>query len=299
MGMALGADALLAGGTEAAGTAMAGTAMADAAAAGMIGAAGAGAAGVMGAGSDAVLGAGSSAMDTGAFTGLTSDALAPATAAGVDASTGAATLGGTSPFSQFSDAIKNVSAFNKASGGIPGNVLGAAANYFTSGMTADKYAKAASDIQQGANPLSQPQRQQYQTQLSSLENNPSTFWQTNPVAMAQLDLAKNMFTTQSGKYGSGGTQFSNYLKNVTNAASGTFDTQAQLLSGLGGFNMPAQPASSATLTGQGIQAQNTGYTGIGNLFGSNLMTPQQNKSTTGGVNINVNPMSGTATQTAS
>lgn len=116
------------------------------------------------------------------------------------------------------------------------DVIGGGANYLLQSSMADKYADAANTAAMKNNPLDQAQRGQYQQQLSQLLTNPQQFYATNPVVQAQLDLARQQFLANTGKMGTGGTQFNDYLKNVQNVAAGTFNDQANLLSRLGGFD---------------------------------------------------------------
>lgn len=146
-----------------------------------------------------------------------------------------------------------------------GDVGKAGANYFLQDMLAKKYSNAATANMNAGSVLNQPQRQQYQTQLSNLLSNPADFYSTNPVVQGQMNLAKQQFQANSAKMGTGGTQFNDYLTNLQNVASGTFNSQANLLSGLGGFNQgTGSTAGGAQLMSQGIGASNLGNIGIGN-----------------------------------
>ena len=128
-------------------------------------------------------------------------------------------------------------------------------------------------------PLQNPTRMPWNEQLKSLEANPSAFWETNPVAQGQLNLANNMFQANSAKMGTGGTQFSNYLKNVTNIASNTFNDQAKLLSGLAGYDAPNTSASAYTTTiGNAGGLAGDAY----NKYGTNTNAAYTNFGTTSG-----------------
>ena len=168
-----------------------------------------------------------------------------------------------------------------------GNAAGAAVNWAAYNDIADKYIQAAKDLQRTGNPLNDPQRQQYQTMLSNQMNNPQSFWETDSYGSGLISMAGKQFQANSAKMGTGGTQFSDYLSNLTDAAGKSFNEQATLRGNLGGFNMPAQGTNaSANLLSQGVNAQNAAYTGLGNLFGNNVMTPSGN--TSGASNSNSN-----------
>lgn len=130
-------------------------------------------------------------------------------------------------------------------------------NYALQSNAANQFENAANSASSRADALQQPQRQQYQTQLSQLMSNPAQFYATNPVVQGQLDLARQQFNANTGKMGTGGTQFNDYLKNVQNIASETFNDQANLLSGLGGFTQGTGYAGNVygQLAGRGIDQQ--------------------------------------------
>ena len=142
-----------------------------------------------------------------------------------------------------------------AAGGMPWmkigeTLLGYGLNQQTVNSMLENAQKAASLN----NPMEQPQRKQYQDQFSQLMSNPADFYKTNPAVRAQLDLAKQQFEANSAKMGTGGTQFTDYLRNVQNAASGTFNTQAKILGDAGGFNQGTGGAGSAFASGANTAA---------------------------------------------
>ena len=170
----------------------------------------------------------------------------------------------------FTDFLKQFFPGISSSGGtsgssLLGDVLKAGGNYFLQSSLADKYQEAALAAANKANTLDAPQRQGYQAQLAQLLSNPSQFYATNPVVKAQLDLAKQKFYADTGKMGTGGTQFDNYLRNVQNVASSTFNDQANLLGMLGGFNQGAGYTGNvyANMSAQGLQQQGEAYRGLG------------------------------------
>lgn len=146
-----------------------------------------------------------------------------------------------------------------------GNLLGSGANYFINKQRQDELMAQAQKAGAMSNALDQPQRQPYQGMLSSLLTNPSQFYSTNPAVKGQLDLAKQQFEANSAKMGTGGTQFSDYLRNVQNIASGTFNDQANLLSGLGGFNQGPGYSGNVygSLAGQASNAGAEAFRGFG------------------------------------
>ena len=145
------------------------------------------------------------------------------------------------------------------------DVAKAGANYLISSRLSDKAQQAGQQASQGANPLNQPQRQPYQQQLQQLLENPELFYSTNPVVKAQLDLARKQFQANSAKMGTGGTQFNDYLTNVQNIASGTFNDQAKLLSGLGGFTFGGGNDPNSAMQGalQSNRSLSSAFSGIG------------------------------------
>lgn len=149
-----------------------------------------------------------------------------------------------------------------------GNLGSAAANYFFNQQAAGDYKDAANQAFQQGNPLNDPRRQPYQQQLAQLLSNPTEFYNTNPVVKAQMDLARRQFEANSAKMGVGGTQFADYLKNVQNNAASTFNSQAELLSGLGGFGFPGGGGVSAGTQANmaGAKQASQGAQGIGQLM---------------------------------
>jgi hypothetical protein len=150
------------------------------------------------------------------------------------------------------------------------SLIGPAVGVIGQSVAANKIANAATtasnNMMTQTNALDQPQRQQYQTDLTNLVNNPSQFWNTSPVAQGQLNLANQQFQANSAKMGTGGTTFSNYLNNVTSTANSTYNQQFSNLAGAAGFNQaPTSGAAAAGLTNTALGAQNSSNLGIGNL----------------------------------
>jgi hypothetical protein len=161
-----------------------------------------------------------------------------------------AAAGGGGFFEGFGDFVK--SAFMPTDGKNPftlKDLAGVGLNYFTNKSAANDLEGAANTALQAGNPLSDPRRQPYQQQLAELLQNPTAFYDTNPVVKAQLDLARRQFEANSAKMGVGGTQSSAYLKNMQNNAATTFNDQAKLLSELGGFTFPGGGGTNAFMTG--------------------------------------------------
>lgn len=133
--------------------------------------------------------------------------------------------------------------------------------------------------------LNQQQRFPYQNQLSQLMNNPASFWQTNPVAQGQLQLASDKFQAQSAKMGTGGTQFTDYLNNVMSAANGTFNDQAKLLAMLGGYDQGPGGGGNiyGQLAGQGNVYDAMKYKGIFDMLGSSQAGNDRRGNTGGGI----------------
>ena len=159
----------------------------------------------------------------------------------------------------------------------------AGANYLVQSSVANKYLSAAEQAAQRANPLADPRRGPYQAQLSQLLTNPQQFYSTNPVVQAQLDLARQKFLANTGKMGTGGTQFNDYLTNIQNVAAGTFNDQANLLAGLGGFNQGAGYSGNvfANLSSSGILQGAEAFRGIGEkIFGGFGKQPSPQQSPT-------------------
>jgi len=148
-----------------------------------------------------------------------------------------------------------------------GDVAKTGLNYVLNNNSAKNLEEAAMNAASMSNPLNDPKRQPYQEQLAQLLANPTSFYETNPVVKAQMDLAKRQFEANSAKMGVGGTQFNAYLKNVQNNAATTFNDQAELLSGLGGFGFPGGNNGSTYMQGQQAAntQQNEAYRGIGDI----------------------------------
>ena len=184
---------------------------------------------------------------------------------GLFSATGSAAAGGGSFIdSILSGAKEGLKGVNDALGSniTFGDIAKTGANFLINRSASNDYMDAANQAQQRANPLNDPQRQPYQQQLSQLLSNPSQFYSQNPVVQAQLNLAKQQFEANTGKMGTGGTQFNDYLKNVQNVAAGTFNDQAKLLGDLGGFGMSGAAGGNiyGQLADKGIQQQQQQYT---------------------------------------
>lgn len=181
------------------------------------------------------------------------------------------------------------SILNFAKSPVGGGVLRAGIGALGSVYTGNQLNKAATTAGDLANPLMAPQRQPYQAQLSQLLSNPTDFYNTNPVVKAQLDLARQQFNANTGKMGTGGTQFNDYLRNVQNVASGTFNDQANLLATLGGFNQGPGYSGVAygNLAGKAADTRAQALYGIGqDIFGK---VGQTNPNPTTGTPTNNNP----------
>lgn len=149
-----------------------------------------------------------------------------------------------------------------------GNIAKAGTNYALQKQLTDQLTAAAQQSLTAGSALNQPQRQQYQNQLSTLMSNPSSFFQTNPVVQGQLNQANQQFQANTGKMGTSGTNFNDYLTNMQNIMGKSFNDQANILSGLGGFNQGATNGTSAfgSLSNTAAQATNAGNQGLGQLL---------------------------------
>lgn len=156
-------------------------------------------------------------------------------------------------FSGIGDFVSSLLPTGGQGGGNPftmGDLAGTALNYFLNQQASGDLSNAANQALEAGNPLNDPKRQPYQQQLAQLLANPTSFYETNPVVKAQMDLARRQFEANSAKMGVGGTQSAAYLKNIQNNAANTFNTQAELLSGLGGFGFPGGGGTNAFMQGQ-------------------------------------------------
>lgn len=162
----------------------------------------------------------------------------------------------------------------------------AGANWLVQNQLANRLEGVANKAASLSNPLDAPQRQPYQGMLSQLLTNPQQFYATNPVVQGQLDLAKNQFNANAAKLGTGGTVFNDYLKNVQNIASGTFNDQASLLAGLGGFNQGPgySGVTYGSNAGAAATARTQGLYGLGQMVARNpFESPMQGQTGTSNV----------------
>jgi hypothetical protein len=166
-----------------------------------------------------------------------------------------------------------------------GDIGKSGANFLISTLMANRAMQNAQQAGKMGSALDQGQRAPYQAQLQSLMSNPSTFYSTNPVVQAQLAEARKQFEAASAKMGTGGTQQNDYLKNLNNIFSGTFNDQAQQLAGLGGFNFgPGGSGAFGQLAGLGTALQNEAFRGFGqNLFKQQGPQQQQGMMGSGGL----------------
>lgn len=240
-------------------------------AAGGAGVSGATSAGLIGGAGASLAGAaplyGTAALGTGGITGLGAEfgtAALGSTASSLGAS-GAAAAGAAgggsfldSIIGGLKDATKGITTKDLLSGGL---------NYFLNQKTADDMAAAAGAAGQMGDPLAHPTRQPYQQMLMQLMQNPQSFYETNPVVASQLDQARKQFLANSAKMGVGGTQTAKYFDNMKNVFAGTFNDQANLLSGLGGFGFPGGGGTNAYMQGMTGAAQQgaESYRGLGDI----------------------------------
>lgn len=251
----------------------AGGAGGGAATAGAAGGGGALATGGIGVGELAAIG-GAGAAGAGAGGGSLFAGGAGGGAGAVGGATGALTSAPASFLSGLGDFATSLFAPTSGSGIGWGDIAKTGLNFLLNKDTASDFEDAALRSAYMSNPLNDPQRQQYQSQLSQLMANPTSFYESNPVVRAQLDLARQQFEANSAKMGVGGTQFNSYLKDVQNIAAGTFNDQAKLLQGLGGFNFASESGGGNYLKGMtsANTANSEAYRGIGDIvqkiFGS-------------------------------
>jgi len=200
-------------------------------------------------------GGGGSANPFGQF-GTTAKDIANLPTSGAVNSAVTTTASSGNPFMSVLDKINDVLGITKNPLTM-GDIGKAGANYFLQNSLASKYAGAAEKAASLSDALSQPQRAQAQSMLSQLLANPSQFYATNPAVKGQLDQVRQQFEANTGKFGTGGFQFDNYLKNVANVLSGTYNDQAQLLAGIGGFNQGTGFTGNnyAGLAGKGLEQQ--------------------------------------------
>jgi len=185
--------------------------------------------------------------------------------------------GGWSLSDIISGAGKGVSALNSGIGEISkalgmgsnpltlGDIAKALSNYGIMSEMSDKANESAERIAHLNNPLEQPQRQRYQAELGALRDNPASFFDTNPAVKGMMNAANNQFQANTGKMGTGGTQFSDYLNNLSEGLGKNYYNEANLLAGLGGFtqNTGGTASGSAGLTAQGLNFQNEAFRGFG------------------------------------
>lgn len=147
------------------------------------------------------------------------------------------------------------------------NTLAALANYFMKSQQQDQLNAAGNKAAQLNDPMQQTARLPFQAAYANLMFNPDSYKQT-PYAVGQTDLANQAFQANVSKYGPGGTQFSDYLRNFQNIQSQDFFKLADQFQVAGGFNQGAGGGGSAAagLLGQGATAGHQAYEGLGTLL---------------------------------
>jgi len=140
-------------------------------------------------------------------------------------------------------------------------------NYFMQSQKQNELKSAAERSAQLNDPLQQPQRLPFQAAYADLMFNPNSYKST-PYAQGQNELARQAFEANVSKFGPGGTQFSDYLKNFQNIQSQDYFKLADQFQTAGGFNQGAGGAGNAfaNLAGQAANAGNSAYEGFGRLF---------------------------------
>lgn len=140
-------------------------------------------------------------------------------------------------------------------------------NYFMQSQRQNDLQSAAERSAQLNDPMQQPQRLPYQAALANLMFNPQGY-AMSPYAQGQTNLANQAFQANVSKYGPGGTQFNDYLKNFQNIMSADFFKLADQFQTAGGFNQGAGGAGSAygNLAGQAANAGPSAFEGFGALF---------------------------------
>lgn len=174
---------------------------------------------------------------------------------------------GNSAWSSFTDFLKNP--LIEGTNATGGNVLSSLANYLIRNQQSGRLNDAANRSAQLNDPMQQPQRAPFQQAFTNLMTNPNSYQQT-PYAQGMTNQANQAFQANVSKYGPGGTQFSDYLKNYQNILSSDFFNLANTLSTAGGFNQGTGGAGSAfgQLAGAGANAGMGAWEGFGSLFGS-------------------------------
>lgn len=148
-----------------------------------------------------------------------------------------------------------------------GNVLGALANYLMRNQQQGRLDDAANRSAQLNDPLKQPERAPYQDAFRNLMTNPNGYSQT-PFAQGMTNQANNAFKANVSKYGPGGTQFTDYLKNYQNILSSDFFNLANTLSTAGGFNQGTGGAGNSygQLADRSANVGMGAWEGFGNLL---------------------------------
>lgn len=147
------------------------------------------------------------------------------------------------------------------------NLASGLLNYFMQAQKQDQLNAAANKSAQLNDPMQQAGRLPFQAAYGNLMFNPNSYKST-PYAQGQNELARQAFEANVSKFGPGGTQFSDYLKNFQNIQSNDFFKLADQFQVAGGFNQGTGGAGTAygNLAGQAANAGLSAYEGFGRLF---------------------------------
>lgn len=154
-------------------------------------------------------------------------------------------------------------------------VLGAGLNYLQSQKAASNLKDVMNQAIASGNTLNQPQRAQYQGELSTMMANPQSYMENNPFAQALTAQYKNNVIPRNiAATGNAGNVIDQSGSQFATALSQNYNTLAQTLGQLGGFNSQA-PFTNPSVVGElgtGAAAQQSaGLSGLGTLLGSNIM----------------------------
>lgn len=147
------------------------------------------------------------------------------------------------------------------------NLLGSLLSYLQQQKQSDSLGEAAKQIAALNNPMNEPKRFPFQDAYKNLLLNPNSYNAT-PYAQGQQNLANQAFQANVSKYGPGGTQFTDYLKNFQNIQGQDFFKLADQYGMAGGFTQSPGGGGSAAANafGQAATADANSLAGFGRLL---------------------------------
>lgn len=161
-------------------------------------------------------------------------------------------------------------------------LAGAGIGYASSDRLSQQLMHVAERAGQLGDPFQQQPRIPYQGQLAQLltKGGADSFMSTDPGVLGMMDQARNKFQAEASKSGSGGTTYTDYLRNISDILGGQYNNRINQLATLGGFTMAPNAGGYGNIGSMAALYGSGGLAGLGSLLGGG--TPTLNTLLNGG-----------------